>query len=119
MGARRILRTLTSTIAKESLLREVTFLREQYGPEEDWRQRAACRNHEDPDVFFPVGNAGPALDQIEAAKSVCYPCRVRKQCLEWALQTDQDIGVWGGLSEDERKNLRRDVKKGNRQPSLV
>ncbi|MEO7803512.1 MAG: WhiB family transcriptional regulator [Actinomycetota bacterium] len=75
--------------------------------EADWRQRASCRTTIDPDVFFPVGSTGPALDQIEAAKSICATCVVRTQCLEWALRTNQDNGVWGGLSEEERKSIRR------------
>jgi WhiB family redox-sensing transcriptional regulator len=71
-----------------------------------WRERAACQDLE-PEFFFPVGTTGAALDQIEQAKSVCSGCSVREQCLEWALATGQDAGVWGGLSEDERRALRR------------
>jgi WhiB family redox-sensing transcriptional regulator len=73
---------------------------------DNWRDRAACRT-EDPDLFFPVGTTGPALLQIEEAKSVCRGCPVRDDCLEWALETGQDIGVWGGLTELERRALRR------------
>ena len=72
----------------------------------DWRSRAACLD-EDPELFFPIGNTGPALEQIEAAKSVCRRCQVREQCLSWALEAGQDHGVWGGLSEDERRALKR------------
>lgn len=72
----------------------------------DWRHRAICRD-EDPELFFPVGNTGPALRQIEDAKSVCRRCPVTEQCLSWALTTGQDSGVWGGLSEDERRALKR------------
>lgn len=72
----------------------------------DWRDRAACLD-EDPELFFPVGTTGPALDQVERAKSICRVCEVSVQCLEWALETNQDAGVWGGLSEDERRSLRR------------
>lgn len=72
----------------------------------DWRHRAACRN-EDPERFFPVGNTGPALLQIEEAKAVCRRCPVQEQCLQWALETRQDAGVWGGLSEDERRAMKR------------
>ncbi|NBM18970.1 WhiB family transcriptional regulator [Streptomyces sp. GC420] len=73
---------------------------------DDWRDAAACRN-EDPDLFFPIGNTGPALLQIEEAKAVCRRCPVREQCLEWALDAGQDIGVWGGTSENERRALKR------------
>jgi WhiB family redox-sensing transcriptional regulator len=72
----------------------------------DWRHRAICRD-EDPELFFPVGNSGPALLQIAEAKAVCERCPVITECLNWALETGQDAGVWGGLSEDERRSLKR------------
>jgi WhiB family redox-sensing transcriptional regulator len=72
----------------------------------DWRHRAACRD-EDPELFFPIGNSGPALLQIEDAKDVCRRCDVIDQCLQWALESGQDVGVWGGMSEDERRALKR------------
>lgn len=72
----------------------------------DWRTHAACRT-EDPDLFFPLGNTGPALVQTDEAKAVCRRCPVTETCLQWALDTNQDTGVWGGLAEDERRNLRR------------
>ena len=71
----------------------------------DWRTRAACRE-EDPELFFPVGTTGPALRQIEEAKTVCSRCDVIEDCLAWALESGQDAGVWGGLSEDERRARR-------------
>ena len=49
----------------------------------DWRHNAACLT-EDPELFFPIGNTGPALAQIERAKQVCARCEVREQCLAWA-----------------------------------
>lgn len=72
----------------------------------DWRHRAKCREV-DPELFFPIGNTGPALLQIEEAKAVCRQCPVMDSCLEWALSTGQDAGVWGGMSEDERRALKR------------
>jgi WhiB family redox-sensing transcriptional regulator len=75
-------------------------------PDMDWRSRAACLD-EDPELFFPIGNTGPALAQIEEAKKVCRRCEVREVCLQWALDHGQDAGVWGGMSEDERRALRR------------
>jgi len=72
----------------------------------DWRDRSACLE-EDPELFFPIGNTGPAILQIEEAKQVCRRCEVREQCLQWALEAGQDHGVWGGLSEDERRALKR------------
>lgn len=75
---------------------------------DNWRNSAACRT-EDPDLFFPIGTSGPALLQTEQAKGVCRRCPVREQCLEWALETGQSIGVWGGTSEDERRALKRRI----------
>ena len=72
----------------------------------DWRHAARCRD-EDPELFFPIGNTGPALLQIEDAKAVCRTCSVTEDCLTWALESGQDAGVWGGLSEDERRALKR------------
>lgn len=72
----------------------------------DWREKAACLQS-DPELFFPVGNTGPALDQIDRAKGVCASCEVTEMCLEYALTTGQDCGVWGGLSEEERRALKR------------
>ena len=72
----------------------------------EWVHRAKCRDV-DPELFFPVGTTGPAASQIEAAKAVCVQCSVREECLEWAIATGQDAGVWGGTSEDERRAIRR------------
>lgn len=71
-----------------------------------WRPKAACRGYET-DLFFPIGTTGPALEQIEQAKAVCQDCPVSAECLEYALRTHQDAGVWGGMDEDERRTLWR------------
>ena len=73
---------------------------------DDWRRVAACRNTE-PDLFFPVGTTGPAVDQIDAAKRVCHACDAIEPCLDFALATNQESGVWGGTSEEERRKLRK------------
>ena len=72
----------------------------------DWRDTAACRDSE-PNLFFPIGSTGPAVDQIEAAKAICAECLVRDECLAYALETNQEAGVWGGYAEDERRRLRK------------
>jgi WhiB family redox-sensing transcriptional regulator len=72
----------------------------------DWRSRAACLG-EKPDLFFPIGHAGPALAQVEDAKLVCRRCEVREACLSWALDVGLGHGVIGGLTEDERRDLKR------------
>ncbi|MGH8884560.1 MAG: WhiB family transcriptional regulator [Egibacteraceae bacterium] len=72
----------------------------------DWRSKAACQDC-DPELFFPLGATGPALEQIEQAKTICRRCEVAPHCLSWALATGQDAGVWGGMSEGERHELRQ------------
>jgi WhiB family redox-sensing transcriptional regulator len=72
-----------------------------------WRRHAVCRDT-DPDLFFPVGTTGQALVQIDRAKEVCEQCAVRTDCLQYALETNQDSGIWGGTSEEERRKLRRE-----------
>ena len=73
---------------------------------EDWREDSACRDT-DPDLFFPIGTTGPAVEQIQAAKAVCQACEAQAACLEFALTTNQESGIWGGTSEEERRKLRR------------
>jgi hypothetical protein len=75
-------------------------------PATDWRKQAACRK-EHPDLFFPTGTTGPWAFIIEQAKAVCRHCPVTEQCLQWALKSGQDSGIWGGLTEDERRTLTR------------
>jgi WhiB family redox-sensing transcriptional regulator len=81
---------------------------------DDWRDHASCRDT-DPDLFFPVGTTGPAIEQIEQAKAVCRQCEVQTLCLEYALATNQDSGIWGGTSEEERRVLRRQRAARQRQ----
>ncbi|MER8007697.1 WhiB family transcriptional regulator [Streptomyces sp. NPDC094149] len=71
-----------------------------------WRDQAVCRN-EDPELFFPIGTSGPALMQTAQAKAVCARCPVQGQCLEWALEHGEILGVWGGTGENERRALQR------------
>ncbi|MDQ4068489.1 MAG: WhiB family transcriptional regulator [Actinomycetota bacterium] len=71
-----------------------------------WRRQAACHGC-DVELFFPVGVTGLAVDQIAAAKAVCAECPVRAECLDFALVTNQEAGVWGGATEEERRRLRR------------
>jgi len=70
-----------------------------------WWEDAGCLNM-DTELFFPHGVSGPALDQANQAKAVCATCPVAQACLEWALKTNQ-LGVWGGKTEEERRALRR------------
>lgn len=74
--------------------------------EEDWRYQAACAGV-DTDLFFPVGVGPEARAQTAQAKAMCARCPVRADCLEFALDTDQQFGVWGGLAEEEREALKK------------
>ena len=71
-----------------------------------WLERGACLE-EDPELFFPVGTTPPAVEQTRRAIAVCTTCPVRIDCLRWALDTSQDAGVWGGLDEESRRDIRR------------
>jgi WhiB family transcriptional regulator, redox-sensing transcriptional regulator len=71
-----------------------------------WRSAAACRSA-DPDLFFPISDSGPAREQMAKAKAICAICRVRRECLVFALGTGQVYGIWGGQSEHERAAVRR------------
>ena len=73
-----------------------------YGRQErDWQTRANCMGV-DPDLFFPERGAS-----TREAKEVCRGCVVREDCLEYALANGEKFGIWGGLSERERRRLRR------------
>ena len=71
-------------------------------PGENWRSAAACQDA-DPDLFFPVSGSGKSLEQVERARAVCAVCPVRRACLAFAVRTGQAHGIWGGLTEEERR----------------
>ena len=68
---------------------------------ESWQAFANCLGV-DPDLFFPERGAS-----TKEAKQVCQGCVVREDCLEYALENSEKFGIWGGLSERERRRLRR------------
>lgn len=72
----------------------------------DWRELAACRDS-DPEIFFPIGTTGSAIDTIEVAVAICKACAVTEGCLQYALESNQESGVWGGYAEDDRRRLRK------------
>jgi WhiB family transcriptional regulator, redox-sensing transcriptional regulator len=69
--------------------------------ERRWQERANCLGV-DPDLFFPERGAS-----TKEAKGVCRGCEVRVDCLEYALSHGEKFGIWGGLSERERRRVRR------------
>ncbi|WP_448061601.1 WhiB family transcriptional regulator [Cellulomonas hominis] len=76
-------------------------------PEDDgvmgWQERALCAQT-DPEAFFPEKGGS-----TREAKKVCAGCDVRGECLEYALANDERFGIWGGLSERERRKIKRRV----------
>lgn len=78
------------------------------GPASQWQRRGECaRPGYDPETWFPVGEGPAAKQQADEAKAACHGCPVMTTCLNWAMDTRQDAGIWGGLDEKERHNLRR------------
>ncbi|MGI8308224.1 MULTISPECIES: WhiB family transcriptional regulator [Saccharopolyspora] len=69
--------------------------------EQEWQERALCAQT-DPEAFFPEKGGS-----TREAKRICAGCEVRSECLEYALQHDERFGIWGGLSERERRKLKR------------
>ena len=69
--------------------------------EQEWQERALCAQT-DPEAFFPEKGGS-----TREAKRICAGCEVRAECLEYALANDERFGIWGGLSERERRRLRR------------
>jgi WhiB family transcriptional regulator, redox-sensing transcriptional regulator len=82
----------------------------------EWWSLAACQSA-DPDLFFPISGAGPARVQVERAKAVCTACPVRSDCLRYALAAGPLQGVWGGLTEEERRLLRQREAKARMRAS--
>ena len=68
-----------------------------------WQDRALCAQT-DPEAFFPEKGGS-----TREAKKVCRGCEVRAECLEYALEHDERFGIWGGLSERERRRLKREA----------
>ncbi|WP_237495967.1 WhiB family transcriptional regulator [Modestobacter sp. L9-4] len=73
----------------------------QDADEQGWQERALCAET-DPEAFFPEKGGS-----TREAKKICTGCEVRAECLEYALGNDERFGIWGGLSERERRRLRR------------
>lgn len=89
--------TATATVAEFDALAELFEMEE----EQEWQERALCAQT-DPEAFFPEKGGS-----TREAKRICAGCEVRSECLEYALQHDERFGIWGGLSERERRKLKR------------
>ena len=77
------------------------FLLDADAEEMGWQDRALCAQT-DPEAFFPEKGGS-----TREAKKVCLTCEVRDTCLEYALMNDERFGIWGGLSERERRKLKK------------
>ena len=71
--------------------------------EHEWQEQALCAET-DPEAFFPEKGGS-----TREAKRICKACAVRDECLEYALEHDERFGIWGGLSERERRRLKRQI----------
>jgi WhiB family redox-sensing transcriptional regulator len=72
----------------------------------NWRAASACLNA-DPDLFFPVAVGNAVSKQVSRALRLCQECTVRQHCLDFALQTGEKDGIWGGTTPEERIRARR------------
>ena len=71
--------------------------------DQDWQEQALCAQT-DPEAFFPEKGGS-----TREAKRICRACGVRDECLEYALENDERFGIWGGLSERERRRLKKEI----------
>lgn len=95
---------VVSDVAAPRLSLVVTGFDEMFESiEEQWQERALCAQT-DPEAFFPEKGGS-----TREAKRICLGCEVRDQCLEYALAHDERFGIWGGLSERERRRLKRGI----------
>jgi WhiB family transcriptional regulator, redox-sensing transcriptional regulator len=81
-------------------------------PELEWQERALCAQT-DPESFFPEKGGS-----TREAKRICMTCEVRSPCLEYALANQERFGIWGGLSERERRKLEKERKKDARRAAV-
>jgi WhiB family transcriptional regulator, redox-sensing transcriptional regulator len=72
----------------------------------EWRASSACLSA-DPELFFPIAQGSVADRHTTSALRVCAGCAVRQQCLEFAMQSGEAHGIWGGTTADERIRARR------------
>ena len=82
-------------------------------PDKSWQDQANCLGV-DPDLFFPERGAS-----TKEAKEVCRGCVVREECLEFALSNGEKFGIWGGMSERERRRIRRQRALARRQAAAA
>jgi len=79
------------------------FESEPESADDQWQERALCAQT-DPEAFFPEKGGS-----TREAKRICLGCDVKNECLEYALANDERFGIWGGLSERERRRIKRGI----------
>jgi WhiB family redox-sensing transcriptional regulator len=72
----------------------------------EWRESGACLTA-DPELFFPVAAGGVGARQANEARRICAGCRVRRECLQFAMDMGEAYGIWGGTTPEERQRARR------------
>lgn len=87
-------------------------------PAADWRSDAACATHDDPDLWFPIGDSPAAKEQASQAKAICRTCPALQACGTWSLESRQGFGVWGGWTEQERRAFLRSRGIRIKQPGI-
>lgn len=73
---------------------------------DEWWSVAACKDAE-PELFFPISATAASSQVVKRAKLICASCPVRAACLSYALDHRQEQGIWGGLTEEERRRIPR------------
>ena len=105
IGPTQVVEPVSMDLLREPLVSVEMFGGEAFGgepaEEPDWQERALCAQT-DPEAFFPEKGGS-----TREAKRICSGCEVRAECLEYALANDERFGIWGGLSERERRKLRK------------
>jgi WhiB family transcriptional regulator, redox-sensing transcriptional regulator len=71
----------------------------------DWVTYAACQ-HEDPELFFPITSGMESFRQVRRAMAVCRRCPAQRACRDYAVETGQNAGIWGGTTANERRRIR-------------
>lgn len=103
--------TTTDPAASEMVVRpslslvpdRIELAPESFEDDDQWQERGLCAQT-DPEAFFPEKGGS-----TREAKRICQGCEVKDRCLEYALANDERFGIWGGLSERERRRLKRGI----------
>jgi WhiB family redox-sensing transcriptional regulator len=99
-----VLESADKTLGRGGVMHDLLLVMADVGADEgelSWQERSLCAQT-DPEAFFPEKGGS-----TREAKKVCVGCEVRQECLEYALANDERFGIWGGLSERERRKLKK------------